>query len=250
MRLVTTRHVLRMRTTVSGLALVLAAACGGDDGPSFDELMRKNAPLIEPKLVNLEKIARAPLPDATDEIRLSGPMIVWTYMSATQAGGNATLAFDLDLKDLTTKGRTELRTSNIDIANHCYSTVRKREIASEDRPTGFSRGWANESMMKDILLQCAVLRYLVVARIDDFKASKYIDKERFGAGRASARALLFDLDTGTYLGGVKFTAASSKTTHDPTSDLADNFYKALHSALNAKIPGASLPYPPSIVAPK
>jgi hypothetical protein len=250
MRLVMTRRILRMRTLLSVLALAFAAACGTDDGPSLDDLMRKNASLIEPKLVNLEKIARAPLPETTGEIELSGPMIVWTHKSGAVAGGNATLAFDVDLKDLTTKGRTELRTSNIDIANDCYSTVRKKQIASEDSPRGFRGGWANELVMKDMLLQCPALRYLVVARIDDYKATEYIDEEKFGAGRAAASALLFDLDTGTYLGGVRLTAASSASAHDPASDLAVNFYRALDSALNAAIPGASLPYLPSIAPSK
>jgi hypothetical protein len=82
----------------------------------------------------------------------------------------------------------------------------------------------------------------VVARVDLFKGTDYIDKEKFGAGGATASALVFDLDTGAYLGGVPFSATSSSSAYDPSADLAVNFYKALDGALNAAIKGANLPY--------
>src|SRR5688572_1182713 len=89
------------------------AACGGKSGPTVDELHKQHAPTIEPKLANIEKIAKAPLPDPTGTVKLSGPMIAWIHSTGElTARGNASFNYDVDLKDLRIEGNATLRTSD------------------------------------------------------------------------------------------------------------------------------------------
>lgn len=121
----------RARTLVLGSALALGIFGCKKKPPTGDELLTKYRAVIEPRVTNYEKIAKAPLPAANGSIKLAGPPMEMIGTSSHPPSGNATYAFVEDLRDLTRFGNVELRTSDdMELANHCVMLVRKHSLAS------------------------------------------------------------------------------------------------------------------------
>jgi hypothetical protein len=217
---------------------LVAIGCGGKHEPSADDLLKQLGPTIEPKLANAEKIAKRPLPEPTGKITPSGPPMKWVeYFPPDPVTGNATIAFDTDLKNLREYSAVELRFEHLTILNDCFAMVRDKTTAATASGRAAIR---DDFVMTRTLPECAALKYLVVVRLDEFQSTKYVDKEHFEAGHARATALVFDLDTAAYLGGVTFASSSNNYIKDPDSDLRNGFHDALKAALNKAMPGADL----------
>jgi hypothetical protein len=226
------------------ILLCLMACGGGKKEPSPEELHKQLSPQIEPKLVTIEKIIKEPLPEPTGAIKLDGPPLhIFEYPSGA---GNAIYAYDADLRSIERYQKNPLRYNfNGQLVNDCFMMVRKKMLAGGDFET-YSRDpmpWkGDEHIVREKLPECAALRYLVIVKLDAFQDTKYIDKEKFGGGGALAQAHVFDLEAGgKYAGGVAFSAKSSDYVKgDIDSDLQNNFFKAMESAIKAKLPDAAL----------
>jgi hypothetical protein len=217
----------------------LLVACG-DKEPTLDDVIKTYVPPVEPMLTVLEKIAKAPLPAATGTISLAGgpPLIVSSYIDGPKLVGNAAMAFYADLADLGTYGSVdELRTSDYSVVNDCWRVARKGEQAARAGAQA-SAPWPQ--VARDWLKRCSLMRYLVVMKVTTLQGTKYVDKEQFGGGFATADVLVFDLKTGAYLGGVQAAAESSTVTRDPAGDLRNKFYDAVRSAITKQLPDATI----------
>lgn len=228
--------------------LLVAAACASEKSaaPSAEQLHAKLAPVVEPKLQVIEKIAEEPLPAPTGKIELSGPPLVVVFDSgANEVSGNALYAFENDLRSIDRYQRNPLRYNfNGEIVNDCFMIVRKKMFAGGDFTT-YNREpktWEGEEHVVGMKLpSCAVLRYLIVVKLEAFKGTEYIDKEKFGGGGAIAQAHIFDIEAGgKYAGGVSFTAQSSSYVSggNTDQDLRENFYKAMQGELRKHLPDA------------
>jgi hypothetical protein len=239
-----------MRSMVFRVAVVLplALGCGGEKKqPSAEEVHKQLAPTIEPKLQVIEKILKEPFPSPTNTIKLDGPMIdMIKDVGESKIAGNALYAFEADLRTLDRYQGNPLRYNfNGEYVNDCFQLVRKKGLAGGNFGT-YTRDpmpWTNdEHIVRMKLPYCAALRYLLVIKLDAFKDTDYIDKEKFGGGGAIAQVHVFDLDSGgKHLGGVTFDAVSSEYVKgDIESDLRQNFYNALQKAVHAHVPDANL----------
>jgi len=231
------------------LVAVAAAGCGGGKAqPTAEELHKQLAPLVEPKLVAIEKLLKEPFPEPTGTIKLDGPpLAIIVELGENKLRGNALYAFEADLRTLDRYQKNPLRYNfNGEYVNDCFQMVRKKGLAGGDFDT-YSRDpmpWtSSEHIVGMKLPKCAVMRYLVVIKLDVFKDTEYIDKEKFGGGGAIARVHVFDLEAGgKHLGGVPFEAQSSDSVRsgDIDSDLRQNFYGSLKKAVAAQLPDADL----------
>lgn len=224
------------------LGLVLAMGCKKAE-PTPAELVAGARAQLEPKVAMLEKIGKTPLPTATGAIKLAGPPLrIISFTDPTQ--GNATVVFDADLKDdLSWIASVDVRgPSATGVANNCVMLVRKGVMAGIHDKRFDRDPMADESEpTKRVLTSCGLLRYLVVVKLLDYKATKYIDSKTFGGGSGRAEALVFDLETGAFAGGVTFEASSSaRTKSDIDSDLMANFARAMDGALEKALPDAQL----------
>lgn len=231
--------------SAGALALSLHASACKKKEPTFAETLAVERPKMEPKVVAIEKVAKAPLPAATGKIsKLAGPPLRVIYLGFDQIEGNAAMVFDADLKDnLKWIQRVDVRGPGANgIANDCVTMLRNGTMAGiHDKMFDRDPMIYDEHQSVRLLPACSLIRYLVVVKMLDFKSTKYIDKESFGGGTANAEALVFDLETGTYHGGVKFSAKSSDSIKGNMDDnLMTNFTKALSSAVEASLPDAKL----------
>src|SRR5688572_15499262 len=79
--------------------VLLIVACGGEKKPSAEELHKKHAPVVEPKLVAIEKILKEPFPAPTGNIKLDGPPLqIVRDVGEDKVDGNALYAFENDLR--------------------------------------------------------------------------------------------------------------------------------------------------------
>lgn len=213
--------------------------------PTFAETLAVERPKMEPKVAAIEKVAKAPLPAASGKIsKLAGPPLRIIYLGGDKIEGNATMVFDADLKDnLKWIERVGVRVPGASgVANDCVMMLRNGTMAGiHDKMFDRDPMIYDEQQSVRLLPVCSLIRYLVVVKMLDFKPTKYIDKESFGGGTATAEALVFDLDTGTYHGGVKFSAKSSGSIKgNMDDDLMSNFAKALSTAIEGSLPDAKL----------
>lgn len=231
------------------LLMVAVVGCDGEKkGPSAEELHKQLAPIVEPKLVVIEKILAAPFPAPTGTLeKPSAPIEMVRDSGENQVKGNALYAFEADLRTLDRYQRNPLRYNfNGELVNDCFQIVRKRGFSGGhfDTHSREPRPWKGDEHIVGMKLpKCAALRYLLVVKLEAFKDTDYIDKETFGAGGALAQVHIFDLGAdGKHLGGVAFAAESSDYVRgtDTTSDLRENFYRALHEAVRAHVPDARL----------
>ena len=225
----------------------LVACGGGKKGPSADELVKQLSPVIEPKLVTIEKILKEPFPAPTESLKVDGPPIEMIRDAGEgKVAGNALYAFENDLRSIERFQRNPLRYNfNGEIVNHCFMIVRKQLMAGGDfeMHSQDPRSWKGaEHLVGMNLPHCAALRYLLVIKLDAFKDTEYIDDKSFGGGGALAQVHVFDLDAGgKHAGGVSFVAESSRSVRgDTTQDLRGNFYRALQTAVAKHLPDARL----------
>lgn len=230
------------------LVVFAIAACSSQEksGPNAETLHAQLAPVVEPKLQVIETILKQPLPAPTNKIGLAGPTLQMMYdAGANQVSGNALYAFDSDLRSIERYQRNPLRNNfNGELVNDCFMIVRKKMLAGGDFTT-YNREpmtWEGQEHVVGMKLpRCAAMRYLIVVKLEAFKGTEYIDKERFGGGGAVAQAHIFDLEAGgKHAGGVTFTAVSSSLVRgtDTDQDLRNNFYKALEAELRKHLPDA------------
>lgn len=226
------------------LALAVAQPACTKKEPPMGEILAAEQKNLEPNAVAIEKIAAqaSKLPAPTGKVTLEGPPPVIVRMGVPSTG-NAIFAFHQDLLDLTAYPAIPLRSAaSSKLANDCWSLSRKKVFAGikmDRRDPMLPEG--DQPQLRTTIEMCKLLRYLIVINLTAFKGTDYIDKESFGAGKASGDALVFDLRTGKYLGGVPFKAESSKfTKSSPDSDLWNNFYESIRSALEPKMPGSHL----------
>lgn len=228
---------------VLSLLVLTPAACKKKE-PAPAELIAAARPSLEPKIVAIERIAKTSLPGATGKISLAGPPLEVIGALREPPTGNAALVFDEDLKDgLTWTARVDLRRDQSSLANDCVMLVRKGTMSGIHNKM-FEREpmiW-DEAQPKRTLPACALVRYLLVVKLLDHRATKYVDKKSFVGGKAAAEALVFDLEQGgAYAGGVRFEAESSDfTKSDIDDDLTNNFEKAMQKAIHATLPNAKL----------
>jgi len=228
------------------IAVVMAAGCGGGKkAPTAEQLHVQLAPIVEPKLQAIENLLKEPFPAATGSIKLDGPPLeMIREIGDHKIRGNALYAFEWDLRSLDRYRNIPLR-RNFDgeYINDCFQIVRKKGLAGGTSYPANAKPWAGDEHIVGMKLPyCAATRYLLVIKIDEYKATEYIDKEKFGGGGAAAQVHVFDLDAGgKHLGGVPFGAQSSDvvTTHTIDSDLQANFYSSLQNAVKEHLPDAS-----------
>lgn len=236
------RRPLLPAVTLGVLCTLASFGCKKKE-PTGDELLATHRAAIEPRAANYEKIAKAALPAATGRIKLAGPPMHMLSPISTPKNGNAVFGFAEDLKDLSTFGDVNLRTSdNMELANHCFMLVRKHSLAGMYSKTSKSPPeWPewNQLIITNAIESCALLRYVVIVKMSSYKASEYVDKKTYVGGSVKGDLLVFDLDTGAFAGGVPFDAESSDfTKSDHAADLSNNFYAAIRGALQKALPDA------------
>src|SRR5687768_11749352 len=93
------------------MLMLLVLGCGSEKkGPSADDLVKQLTPVVEPKLVVLEKILKEPFPAPTESLKLEGPPLQMIRdVGESKVDGNALYAFEADLRTLDRYQRNPLR---------------------------------------------------------------------------------------------------------------------------------------------
>jgi hypothetical protein len=239
-----------------GLLLFLVCfACNAKKAPppTVEQSIAEWGPKVEARLKNVDAIGRA-LPNikVTQTIKLDGPPLVFGSSHPPRKGNAAELTV-VDFDDLTRMKNVPWRFNNRDLSE-CAAILRKRALAFEEARPGDEiplEAWH----AAQYLPTCAGLRYLVVVRTSELSRAAALSTKSFLAGSAKGEILVFNLETGAYLGGVPFEARSSTSVevayrdvareavaaHDAVdSDFARRVSLTIREALQAALPDAKV----------
>ncbi len=236
-----------VRFLVSSVVILALAACGGGGGDktkTVEEVRKLHGREIEAKIAKM--IAAAKLPAGTP----SAPAVPLELRSTTkQLGderGHPTNTIAVAYDELGEKPETEAEHKahkfqfQSDRNNHVYTARTLLTLPPDYK--------IDETALNELLAARYVL--IVSGRLSD----GYLLSPKFVPGTADGLVTLVDLDTGTWLDQVAFTAKSSDTLFTSTSstgssdadekikrDLRDNTGKAIRDLITKKWPGAGVP---------
>jgi hypothetical protein len=256
------------------LVLLAPAFLAGCFGKDLKEVLAEHRAPVEAKLAKVKALrdqART-LPAVTsDAVHVTGgPAPVVSFSSST-VGVNAAIVYLEDLDNLAELGNVPYRVPASGGVNRCASVLTTHREPYDSAHPQSTPPPMGTYRADDVLDLCASLRYLLVIRSLAFvepseprtsTACSLVDAgtdaggaadagscHRFDGGYLKAEVLVFDVESGHYLGGYGFVAESS-TMVDVTDDganvkggIAGNFHRNIQDALQAAtrkaLPGLS-----------
>ncbi|MDC3961102.1 hypothetical protein [Polyangium jinanense] len=244
--------------------LAPAFATGCFFGKDLKEVLAEHRAPVEAKLANVKALkeqARALPVVSSDVVHIAGgpaPVVSW---SGGTFGVNAAIAYLEDLDNLTELGNVPYRVPATGTINRCASALATHREPYDAAHPQSAPPTISSYRADEVLDLCQALRYLLVVRSlafvepSDPRASTACSLydagagdggagdtgtcHRFDGGYLKADVLVFDVESGSHLGGFGFVAESSAMV-DVTDDganvkggIAGNFHRNIEEALKA-----------------
>ncbi|MDI3283473.1 hypothetical protein [Polyangium sp. 15x6] len=249
--------------------LAPAFAAGCIFGKDLKEVLAEHRAPVEAKLANVKALkeqARALPAVSSDVVHIAGgpaPVVSW---SGGTVGVNAAIVYLEDLDNLTELGNVPHRVSATGTINRCASALATHREPYDAAHPQSAPPTMSSYRADEVLDLCQALRYLLVIRslafvepsaprtstacslydagvgdggAGDAGASDAGTCHRFDGGYLKADVLVFDVESGSHLGGFGFVAENSAMV-DVTDDganvkgeIAGNFHRNIEEALKA-----------------